>query len=216
MVVKFLGHACFLLTSSCGLRVITDPYESGAFGGALNYAPIADAADIVLVSHEHADHNYVHGVPGSPKVCRQGCEFQGTEFRAIQACHDPHGGTKRGHVTIFAFSLDGVRVCHLGDLGTTLTPELVAEIGPVDLLLIPVGGTYTLDAGQAWSVVAQLNPRVVIPMHYKTTRTTMPLAPVEAFVAGKPGVEHLRQPSVTLTPQTLGEGLRVIVLDPAN
>jgi len=216
MIVKFLGHACFLLTSSSGLRVMTDPYESGAFGGALSYAPIADTADIVLVSHEHADHNYVRGVPGSPKVCRQGCEFHGIEFRAVQACHDPEGGTKRGHTTIFAFSLDGIRVCHLGDLGATLTPELAAAIGPVDVLLIPVGGTYTLDAGQAWSVVAQLNPRVVIPMHYKTTRTTMPLSPVEAFVAGKPRVEHTRRASVSLTAETLGEGPRVVVLDPAN
>lgn len=216
MIVKFLGHACFLLTSSAGLKVMIDPYEAGAFGGSLGYGPISDTADIVLISHEHADHNYVRGVPGSPKVCRQGCEFQGVEFRGVQACHDPEGGTKRGHVTLFAFTLDGLRVCHLGDLGALLTPQQVAAIGPVDVLFIPVGGTYTLDAGQAWAVIDQLKPRLVIPMHFKTPKVTMPLSSVEAFAAGKPNVEFTKRSTVTLTPEVLTDTTRVLVLDPAN
>jgi L-ascorbate metabolism protein UlaG (beta-lactamase superfamily) len=216
MTLKFLGHACFLLTTSTGLKVMVDPYESGAFGGALNYAPISDVADIVLVSHEHADHNYVRGVPGSPKVCRHTCESQGVEFRAVPACHDSEGGTKRGHISLFCFTLDGIRVCHLSDLGSALSPETLAAIGPVDVLLIPVGGTYTIDAGQAWAVIGQIKPHIVIPMHYLTAKTTMPLAPVETFTAGKPDVEFARTATLNLTPETLGDDLRVIVLDMAN
>jgi L-ascorbate metabolism protein UlaG (beta-lactamase superfamily) len=216
MIVKFLGHACFLITSNAGLKVMLDPYEAGAFGGSINYAPIRDTADIVLISHDHADHNYVRGVPGSPKVCRQGCDFQGVEFRGVQACHDPEGGTKRGHITVFSFTLDDVRVCHLGDLGTTLTPEQIAAIGPVDVLLIPVGGTYTLDPSQAWAVVEQLKPRLVIPMHFKTAKVNMPLSPVEAFVAGKPNVEFAKRSTVTITPENLSDSMRVLVLEPAN
>lgn len=216
MTIKFIGHACFLLTSSDGFRVLTDPYEPNAFGNTLNYRPITDEADVVLVSHDHADHNYVRGVPGIPEVCRDSCRVAGMEFHATKVPHDEAGGRKRGEVAVFTFELDGLRCCHLADVGTTLTAEQVQSIGPVDVLMIPVGGTYTVDAQGAWKLIEQLKPRLVIPMHYKTPQTQLPLAPLDAFTKGRPEVERLQGHTLEVTAEGLGDGLRVVILAPSN
>ena len=184
MKVKWLGHASMLITSSGGLRVITDPYTPGAFG--LNYAPIEEEADIITVSHDHADHNNVASVKGSPKVVKGGGTHSagGVEFRGIDCHHDDSSGSQRGANTIFCFSLDGVRVCHLGDLGHALSPELQGAIGPVDLLLVPVGGNFTIDAKVAAETCRALDPKVVIPMHFRNERCPdFPVAGVEDFLA---------------------------------
>lgn len=223
MTIKYIGHACFLVTSDSGVRIVIDPYEPGAFGGALGYAPLTEAADIVLVTHDHADHNFVRGVLGSPRVCRQTCELDGIQFRVTTADHDEAGGHRRGTVSIFSFELDGVRLCHVGDLGVTLTQEQVASIGPVDVLMLPVGGTFTVDAQAAWQVAQQLRPGIVIPMHYKTPKVMLPLQPLEEFLRGKPNIERPNSSELTLTPQDCGSAAgtgdfapRIIVLLPAN
>ena len=216
MTVKFIGHACFLFTGSSGVKIIIDPYEPGGFGGAIGYGRVTDEADVVLVTHEHADHSYVTGVPGEPVVCREACEACGITFRVVEAPHDDAEGRKRGNINMFAFELDGVRVCHAGDLGDVLTPAQVSAVGPVDVLMVPVGGTYTLSADQAWAVVQQLAPRIVIPMHYKTAKTNLPLAPLERFTNGKPHVTRTGSSTLEVNGGELGEGLRVVVLDPAN
>ncbi len=122
MTIKFLGHATFLITSEDGVRIITDPYESGGYGGALRYGPITDEADIVTVSHDHADHNYVAGVPGNPVVVTESTEVGGISFQVIDSYHDDAQGAERGPNRIFCFQVDGIRVCHLGDLGHLLSP----------------------------------------------------------------------------------------------
>jgi L-ascorbate metabolism protein UlaG (beta-lactamase superfamily) len=216
MTLKYLGHACFLFTDSSGLRVVVDPYEPGGFGGALGYGPITDAADVVLVTHEHADHNFVRGVPGDPEVCRGSCTARGVEFRTVPVPHDEDGGRRRGEVNAFTFALDGLRLCHVGDLGNPLTAGQVEQIGPLDLLLLPVGGTYTLDAGQAWAVVQQLAPRVVVPMHYRTPKVTLPLAPLTAFLDGRTPVTRVGASSWDISPESLPAEQRVVVLEPAN
>jgi len=116
----------------------------------------------------------------------------------------------------FGTEMDGLAVCHLGDLGGTLAPEQVQQIGRVDVLMVPVGGTYTIDADEAQGVVDQLLPRVVIPMHYQTGRTSLPLAPVCRFTHGLPGTERPLSCCLEVTPETLGSQRRVVVLEPAN
>jgi L-ascorbate metabolism protein UlaG (beta-lactamase superfamily) len=216
MTIKYLGHACFLLTASDGLRVIIDPYESGAFGNALAYAPITDAADVVVVTHEHADHNFVRGVPGDPIICRASCVAHGVEFRAVPVPHDEADGSKRGVVNAFSFELDGIRVCHLGDVGAALSAPEVSALGPVDLLMVPVGGTFTVDAAGAQEIVAQLAPRIVIPMHFSTRRTTLPLASVDAFLDGEGEVVRVNGPEFSLAPGDLPDTPHSVLLDPAN
>ncbi len=216
MTIKLLGHACFLISSSSGVRIMTDPYEPGGFGGQIGYGPITDEADVVLVSHEHGDHNYVQGVPGNPIVVRGSQEAAGIQFNAVSTYHDDTSGSQRGSNAIFTFEVDGIGVCHLGDLGHPLTQAQVDSIGPVDVLLVPVGGTFTIDAAGADQVIAQLQPAVVIPMHYKTAKVGLPIAAVDDFLADKDNVEKMDTSSVELSADEIAAEQQIIVLQPAN
>jgi len=216
MTIKFLGHATFLITSEDGVRIITDPYEPGGFGGTFRYRPITDEADIVTVSHDHADHNYVAGVPGNPVVVTESTEVSGISFRAIDGYHDDAQGAERGPNRIFCFEVDGIRVCHLGDLGEPLSAEQQAAIGEVDVLLIPVGGHFTIDAQGATQAIDQLQPAVIIPMHFKTPKVDLPIGPVDDFLAGKQNVEDAGTSQITVCADEIGEGAQIIVLEAAN
>jgi len=181
MKVKWLGHACFLITSAGGLKIITDPFVTN---GGINYKPINEKADIVTVSHDHADHNNAAMVSGQPQVIKIAGdrEVKGVQVKGIATYHDTSKGKERGNNTIFCFNLDNINICHLGDLGHKLSQEELTRIGKVDVLLIPVGGFYTIDAKTANDVCQSLKPRVVIPMHYKTDKCAYPIAGVEEFL----------------------------------
>jgi L-ascorbate metabolism protein UlaG (beta-lactamase superfamily) len=217
MKVKWYGHAAFLITSDLGAKIITDPYEPGAFGGAIAYGPIPDQADIVLVSHDHADHNFVQGLKGKPQVIKGtgSHKVKNLEFKGFAAYHDGRKGSERGQNTIFCFSVDGVRICHLGDLGHVPSDPEAKQIGPVDLLLIPVGGVYTIDPAQATQTAQKLSPKIVIPMHYKTPRCGFPLALVEDFTSGKAGVKKIKDSEVEIKKESLPQYTEIIVLQPA-
>ena len=213
MKIKWLGHASFLITSDDGIRIITDPYITG---GDLGYAEITETADIVTVSHDHFDHNNISSVRGSPEVVRKGTAgVKGISFRSVSSCHDEEGGKLRGENTIFCFEVSGVGVCHLGDLGHRLSDKQVTEIGPVDVLLIPVGGYFTMDAKDATGVCNRLKPRVVIPMHYKNERCTFPIAGVDEFLKGKEDVSRPDASEAEFKAGELPASTRIIVLKPA-
>ena len=190
MKVKWLGHASFLITSEDGLRIVTDPYS---VGGGINYGKIEEAADIVTVSHTHGDHNNVAAVKGKPEVVKGAGvrQVKGIDFKGIACYHDEAEGSQRGANVIICFAVDGVRLCHLGDLGHRLGSSAVDEIGEVDILLIPVGGLFTIDARVATKTCEDLNARVVIPMHYKTTKCDYPIAGIDEFLKGRENVRRL-------------------------
>jgi L-ascorbate metabolism protein UlaG (beta-lactamase superfamily) len=214
MRIKWLGHSCFLITSEGGVRIVTDPYLPGLLKG-IKYRNIDEAAEIVTVSHEHSDHNNVADVPGNPEVVRGAGSHQvkGIEFKGIDSFHDGRGGRSRGPNTIFCFAVDGIKVCHLGDLGHQLSEEQLSDIGEVDVLLIPVGARFTIDARGASRVVAALRPRVAIPMHYHTVRVVFPLvlAKVESFLEGKPNVKILDTSEVEFKRDELPPPTQVVV-----
>jgi len=213
MKVKWLGHACFLLTSEKGPRVITDPY--GAMGG-LFYGPVKESADVVIITHDHLDHNNAGAVAGAEVVKGPGAKrAKGIEFLGITTHHDEKGGRERGENTVFCFTLDDLRVCHLGDLGRPLSDAEAKQIGKVDILFIPVGGFYTIDARGASGVIDQLGPGVVIPMHYKTPRLGWSIAGVEPFLQGKPRVRQVKGSEVELKADQLPPAQEVVVLEPA-
>jgi L-ascorbate metabolism protein UlaG (beta-lactamase superfamily) len=217
MKIQWLGHASFLLTSEGGTRIITDPYQPGAFG--LDYGPIAEEADIVTVSHEHADHNHVADVKGNPQIVRGAGshEAKGIRFKGIAAYHDPTGGSQRGENTIFCFALDGVNVCHLGDLGHDLDDSAVAEAGPVDVLLVPVGGNFTIDAAVANKVCDKLKPKMIIPMHFKNDHCpNFPVAGVDEFQGVRASVKKLDASEVTVRKDDLPSAVETVVLRPAR
>ena len=217
MDIKWYGHASFFLTTAQGVKIITDPYEPGAYDGGIAYGPITDEADIVSVSHDHADHNYVKGLAGNPTVITgEGKhEVKGIVFEGVSTYHDDSQGTERGGNTIFTIIADGMRVCHLGDLGHLLNDKELQQIGQVDCLLIPVGGFFTIGPQEARQVVDQLQPQVTIPMHFKTDKCGFPIASVDQFVEGAQQVQRLDTSTFTFSKEELETGGGIVVLQPA-
>ena len=217
MKIRYLGHAAFLITTADGTKIVTDPYEPGGFGGAIGYGPLKEAADFVTVSHQHADHNYVKMVPGNPMVISRAGEetHDGILFRALTTHHDASRGAERGANVVRVIEADGITVCHLGDLGHTLSPEDATALGALDVLLVPVGGTFTVDAKGATAVINRLRPRIAIPMHYRTPKVSLNIAPVDGFLAGKPRVRRIEGSEIDLDKGSLPEPTEIVVLQPA-
>lgn len=182
MKIKWLGHSAFLLTESTGITVLTDPFDPSMVG----YGFTAPAVDIVTVSHGHADHNYLEGVDAYKQVydLPGKFEYEGrVHVTGIQSFHDDEEGARRGKNIIYKFGMDGVNVCHMGDIGEPCSPELVERLLPVDVLMIPVGGNYTVDAELAKEYVDRLMPQIVIPMHYKIKHCELDIDKVDPFVS---------------------------------
>lgn len=217
MILKWLGHAAFHITLGDGTRIITDPYEAG-FRGIIEYSPIEEVADIVTVSHEHGDHNSVTGLPGNPEVVRGASTHRvhGIEFSGLASYHDKASGNERGPNTIFCFAGDGLRVCHLGDLGHQLSDEQVAELGDVDVLLIPTGGPRaTVELEEARELCQKIKPKVIIPMHFKNDKCSFPAHGVDDFIAGKGNAKRVNATEVELTKENLPSTTQILVLDHA-
>jgi L-ascorbate metabolism protein UlaG (beta-lactamase superfamily) len=214
MKVKWLGHSCFLIISKGGVRIITDPY---AVGGGINYSPIEETADIVVVTHGHDDHSNVSAVQGTPEIVKgDGTKTaKGIQFKGIATYHDASQGTQRGLNTVFCFNIDDIKLCHLGDLGHVLSPEQTAEIGAVDILFVPVGGFYTIDAPVASQICDQLKPKVVIPMHFRTPKCAYPIAGVEDFLKGKKNVRKVGGSEAECERERLPAATEIVLLQPA-
>jgi L-ascorbate metabolism protein UlaG (beta-lactamase superfamily) len=178
MRIKWLGHSCFKISSKNGIRIVTDPFDDN-----LGYRIPSVETDIVTVSHGHYDHNFVDCLNGDFEVIDKVGDFnvKGIPIRGVHTFHDEEEGAKRGGNIVYTFVVDDIKICHLGDLGHLLTPSQLEMIGDVDVLLIPVGGVYTIAAAQAVEVIKQLKPAVVVPMHYKTKALRLNVDPVEGF-----------------------------------
>ena len=178
MKIKWLGQATFTIKSDATL--VTDPYNP-----MLGKLPSDLMAAVVTVSHNHGDHSYTKGVGGNPQIINTVGEFSvgGFEIKGVATFHDNEGGRKRGNNIVFVVKSEGLTLCHLGDLGHLLTPEQMTTIGPVDILMIPCGGFFTIDPAQAVEVVNQIKPKIVLPMHYKPKKSLipLPLAGVDKF-----------------------------------
>lgn len=208
MQIKWLGHACFYITTKEGVKVLTDPYDE-AIG--LRMPPLAP--DVATVSHQHYDHNAVGLLRGAPTVLdTTGTHrVKGITVRGIPTFHDKKNGAERGPNTVFIIEADGLRVCHLGDLGHLLDAGKLREIGPVDVLLVPVGGTYTIAAEEAATLVKDIKPRIAVPMHYKIRDLKISIAPVDNFLKHFESVEH--KPLLELVPDALPRATAVVVLE---
>jgi L-ascorbate metabolism protein UlaG (beta-lactamase superfamily) len=177
---RWLGHACFELVFDNGTVIVTDPFDA-----SVGY-PLPEVRALgVTVSHDHFDHNYVEAIQGNPEVIKgPGTHLVGgIKITGIDSFHDQNEGKDRGDNTIFLFDDGKMRVAHLGDLGHELDQTRLELLGAIDVLLIPVGGFYTTGPQEAANIIEKLNPRVVIPMHFKTEAIDFPIAPVEEFLA---------------------------------
>lgn len=209
ITLTWYGHASFVLGTSTGLKALLDPTTE-----VTNYKiPKMTNMDLVTASHEHTDHNATDLADGDPIVVLRGLgldgwakidqTIKGVRVQTVGVFHDDTQGTQRGKNAIFVFDVDGLRMAHLGDLGHVLSTEQIKEIGIVDVLLIPVGGFYTIDAKKAAEVVNQLNPKIIVPMHYKTAdlapSLASVLAPVDDFIKAMGDQVKVVQTGQTIT-----------------
>jgi len=212
--IKWLGHSSFMVTAADGTKIITDPYDVGM---GLSYDAIREAADVVTIGHKHPDHDNVAVVKGKPQVVdATGSQTaQGIDFKGIATYHDTSQGSERGQNTVFCFTVDGIRVCHSSDLGHRFSDKQLAELGDIDVLLIPVGGFYTIDAEAATEICEQVKPKVVIPMHYKTDKCAYPIAGVEDFLKDKVRIKMMDASEVELKKGQLPKATEIVVLKSA-
>ena len=209
MDITWLGHSCFRLRGSRA-TVIVDPYSP-----SLGYSLGKPSAHIACVSHQHPGHCYVQGIGDGPRLITGPGEYEisGVLIIGIATFHDQEGGSKRGKNTVYIIEIDEVSVCHLGDLGHVLTAEQVEELGNVDVLLLPVGGVSTINAPMAAEVVRQLEPKIVIPMHYKTQALSRELEPVERFLKEIGIKEANLQPKLSISKSSLPDSTQVFLLN---
>ncbi len=214
MKIKWYGHAAFGITTGKGTRIIIDPYQSGFSGGLLSYGSITDPADIVLTTHDHGDHKYTNDIQGNFRhIGAEGrFELGDVKIRSIASFHDSARGTERGGNLIFVISADELTLVHLGDLGHTLDRDTLGNIGPADILLLPVGGLYTIDAAKATKVMHDIGPKITVPMHYRTEKCGFPISTVDEFTRGKKNVKVPGKSELEITRESLPENPEIIVL----
>ncbi len=219
--VEWIGHAAVLVDSAEGPRVLFDPYESGGFEGRIRYEPIEIRPDIVAITHFHADHAHLSRDMRAARVVDRSCSVQGLAFQARPAYHDADGGARMGLVRILTLHTGCFRIMHPGDVGCL--PADARTLGPVDLLLLPVGGNFTLGAESAAELAVATRARVVVPIHFRNACCTLPMAGVEPFVEeitkrGWPFEE--RHGSLVRLPEDLPRETepapRVILLEPSH
>lgn len=213
MDIVWIGHSSFRIKGK-DATIVADPFDPAMVG--LKFPKIQ--ADIVTVSHGHADHNNLSQIEGSPKVVSGPGEYEikGVSIFGIPSFHDDKKGAERGANTVYVVTIDKLVVCHLGDLGHKLSEEQVGEIGSVDVLIVPVGGTYTLDSAHASEAVSALEPKVVIPMHYQipglNPEMFASLEPVDNFIK-ELGIEPQRLEKYVINYGSLPEAVQLIILE---
>lgn len=184
MIIQYYGHSCFKITTKPAGRgkddvaVFFDPFDK-----SVGLRPPQGQADLVLVSHNHADHNNVEALKGEPYVIDIPGEYsaKGANIIGIASYHDEKNGEERGENTIFVLEVEDLRICHLGDLGTDLSEKQLEKINGVDILMIPIGGKYTIDGKKAVDIVKKIEPRIIIPMHYKIKGSTVDIDDEKIF-----------------------------------
>lgn len=248
MRIKWLGHASVLITSKSGIKIITDPYKPGYFArpdGRLFYADIEEFANIVAMTHDHIDHSHIDTIKGDP-ILVKGSEIKlkgpmvvdGITFRAVPTLHDDCQGKVLGENSVLCFELDGLRICHTGDLGHVLSDRQMSEIGQVDILLLVVGllrplgerqfriddsgeripaphPGYIINADVASDVYHQLTPKITIPIHFSNDRCSFKLAGVETFLLQKDNIKRLQTSEIEIHRDSLPKENQIIVLEPA-
>jgi L-ascorbate metabolism protein UlaG (beta-lactamase superfamily) len=208
--ITWLGHSCFRIKGSQAI-IITDPFPP-----ELGYTLGKQTANIITVSHQHPSHSYVQGIGGEPRIIKGPGEYEISNILiiGIATFHDNQRGQVRGKNTVYVMEIDGVSVCHLGDLGHMLSTEQVEEIGNVDILFLPVGGGSTISAAVATELILQLEPNAVVPMHYKTPAIKRELDSVDVFLK-EMGIGQIEpRPKLTLSKSNLPLSTQVFLLGP--
>ena len=209
MELHWLGHSCFRIRAR-DTTIITDPPARST-----GYSLSSLTADVVTISHQHPGHNAIEACTGGPRVIEGPGEYEvaGVLIDGVSTFHDSSQGSERGRNTAYVIEVEDLRICHLGDLGHVPTAEQSEAMGEIDVLLAPVGGHHTIDAAAAAEVVSLLEPKVVVPMHYRTEVVRAELDTLDPFLKQMGLSEIAPQPRLTLTPSSLPAQTQVVVLD---
>lgn len=205
--ITYIAHSSFLIETNSGVKILTDPYDA-----SVGYKLFNIEADIVTTSHKHFDHAYLGALKGNYVLVDKPQEYniKGVKVRGIKTFHDNEHGKKRGENIVFVIE-DEFKIAHLGDLGHELEKKQIDEIGSIDILLVPVGGVFTIDAKSAYNVVKSLSPKIIIPMHYKTDKLKFDLGKLNEFTKWFAKVELAK--SYVIDIKDIPDHQRVIVLD---
>jgi L-ascorbate metabolism protein UlaG (beta-lactamase superfamily) len=210
MKITWYGHSAFKLTTVDGINIIIDPYQPGGLGGAIRYDQITDPADGVLISHDHADHNFTEGIRGPFKVIRKEglYNIKSVMIKAIKTDH----GLGMGDNLIFVVEADGVKVVHLGDIGHTLSTNTIAQLGKVDVLMIPVDGIYSVTLEDAGRIMEEVKAPLVFPMHFKTSKGGSTIACVDQFLKGKQHIRTINRSEIEVSRNDLPNVSEIVLL----
>jgi L-ascorbate metabolism protein UlaG (beta-lactamase superfamily) len=217
MDISWLGHSCFLLRGK-NVTLVTDPFSPQT--GHSQAEPLRLGkiiASIVTISHNHPGHNFAMGVAGNPYVVRGPGEYEVSDIliTGVASYHDNKRGQELGRNTIYVIHMDDLVICHLGDLGHTLQEEQLEEVADADILLVPIGGGNTINAAQAAEVISQVEPRIIIPMHYRPSDGETP-NPLDKFCR-EMGIETINtQPKLSITRNNLPAETQVVILESRN
>lgn len=209
MKLEWIGHACFKMTAQDGTVVITDPYDE-----SVGIAMLPLQADLITMSHEHHDHNETSMIVGQPVIARgpELASVGSVTARSVDSYHDDAQGAKRGRNFIRLFEIDALKVVHMGDQGCMPDEDVLEAIGGADVMMIPVGGTYTVDAQGAKAIIDAAKPKCVVPMHVKTKHCPYPIAPVDAFLKAMNAQDTFAYDVIEITQAHLPQG--VLLMNP--
>lgn len=209
MEIKWLGHSSFLITTNDGTKILTDPFDN-----TIGYNVYTGNADIITVSHDHYDHNYLREVKGTPTLVDKPMTYDlgNIKIHGISSYHDEVKGLKRGSNIIFVIEADGYKLAHLGDLGHLLDFDTINLLNNLDVLFIPIGGNYTIGPKEAVKLCDILDSKLIIPMHYKTPALNFTIKGLEEFIQNIKNGEKVHSKVYTL-PETMDFKNKVIILD---
>ena len=210
MVIEYFGHSCFRVTNAKGISWLSDPYTKVGYELPQNLT-----ADFVTVSHAHFDHNAVHKVECDKVFDTLGTfAWKDVALRGVVTDHDEKGGTLRGKNIVYIVEMDGITLCHLGDIGQDIDETFLKALGKVDVLMLPIGGPYTIDATTAKAYVDAIAPKIVLPMHYKPLDGNIDITTEQPFLSLFDGVERLGAKKwVCDTKGILSSNLRVVFME---
>jgi len=217
MIIQYYGHSCFKITTKPAGRgqedvtIFIDPFDK-----SVGLRPPQGTADLVLVTHDHHDHNNIEAIKGNPKVINIPGEYsiKGVNIIGTNTFHDDKKGSERGQNTIYTFETEDIRVCHMGDLGSDLTEKQLEEINGVDILMIPIGGKYTIDYKKAMEIVKKIEPNMVLPIHYKINGSTVDVDDEKKFCSEMANCRREKSSKINIKKKDLEEkSMEVVVLD---
>ena len=213
MVIEWLGHSCFLVTTKNGTRILFDPYDD-----TVGYSRAEKEVDIVVVSHQHFDHNNLSRITGNYTVVdKPGVHtFDEITIECLKTYHDHSVGAHRGENLVSVLSVRGIRLCHMGDLGSIPEDSIMEKLKGTQILLIPVGGHFTINTNEVLEICERIAPNIIIPMHFKTPATDMDIAPLHEFleaVGREYDVSYPGQCYLQIDLETLKKRTRIVVME---